>query len=144
MKLLVNRDGHQVKQKSCNEVKEIIYDKFSKYLTEEDKEIINEAVRIRNKLVHFELSKILKKQKSIRSKVVKGTIDSKDEPNSTLKTMERIQEGKGTPVNKDSPLIGLCLEFIFNPERTQELNETLNKATNIVEQIINKSSIEIK
>ena len=144
MKLLVYRNDFQVKQESCKGVKNIMYDKFSTHFTKEDKEIIDEAVWIRNKLVHFELSEILKKQEFIPSQVVKGTIDSKDAPNSTLKTIERIQEGKGTPVNKDSPLIGLCLEFIFNPERTQELNETLNKATNIVEQVINKSSIEIK
>ena len=48
---------------ACSKVKEEMYSKFSEYFTEKDKKIMDEAVWIRNKLVHFELHEILKKTK---------------------------------------------------------------------------------
>ena len=141
MKLLVNRDGSKVKQKLCSEVKKIMYDKFSEYFTKEDKKIIDEAVWIRNKLVHFEFSEILKKQKSLQSVVVTETIDPKDS-NNILEAIKKMSEGKSRPVNENSSLFGLCLEFDSNYKRIQELNGILDKAINIVNQIVIESNTD--
>ena len=136
MKLLVNRDGSKVKQTSCSAIKTTMYNKFSEHFTKEDREIIDSAVWIRNKLIHFELSEILKKQ-NFQSVVVKETIDPKDS-NSILKAIKKMEEGKSSPVNENSSLFGLCLEFDWNDKRIQELNDALDKAANIVTGIIKR------
>ena len=143
MKLLVNRDGSKVKQKSCSTVKKIMYKKFSEYFTKEDKKIIDEAIWIRNRLVHFEFSEILKKQKSVQSVVVTETIDPKDS-NNILKAIKKMAGGKSRSVNENSSLLGLCLEFDSNYERIQKLNNLLDKATDIVTQVVIDSNKKVK
>ena len=139
MKLLVNKDGSKVTQKSCSEVKKIMYDKFSKYFKKEDKKIIDEAVWIRNKLVHFEFSEIFKKQGSIQSVVVEETIDPKDSSN-IPEAMKKMSEGKSYSVNEKSSFFGLCLEFNLNYKRIQELKVILDKATEIVTCVVAQSA----
>ena len=139
MRLLVNRDGSKVKRKRCSKVKEIMYDKFSEYFTKEDKEIIDEAMWICNKSVHFEFSEIFKKQKSIPSVVVTESVNPKDS-NNILKAIKKMSEGKSQSVNENSSLFGLCLEFVSNYGRIQELNDILDKAINIVTRVVAEST----
>ncbi len=143
IKLLLDRDKNEVKGMSCSKVKDIIYNKYSEYFDEENKKIIDEAVWIRNKLVHFEFSEIFKKQKSIPSVVVTETVNPKDS-NNILAAIKKISEGKSRSVNANSSLFGLCLEFVSNYGRIQELNDILDKAINIVKQVIIKSTEKIK
>ena len=131
IKLLLSKNKYEVKRKTCSEVKNIIYDKFSKHLTIEDKQIIDEAVWIRNKLVHFEFSEILRKQKSIQSMVIEKSVDPKN-ADKIFEAITKMMEGKGNPVNEESSLYGQHLEFSSNPMRIQELNGILDKAIDIV------------
>lgn len=94
---------------------------------------------MRHKLVHFEFSEIFKRQESIQSVVVEETIDPKDFSN-ILEAMKKMSEGKSHPVNENSSLFGLCLEFDLNYERIQELKDILDKAANIVTRVVTQSS----
>ena len=143
IKLLLSQKKFKVKGTACSEVKSIMYDKFSEYLDGKNKKIIDEAVRIRNKLVHFELREILKKQKSIHSIVVSETADPKN-TSSIIEAMKKISEGKSNPVNEESSLYGQYLELSLNPIRIQKLNDMLDKAIDIVTRIVIESNKKVK
>ena len=136
IKLLLDRDGHNIKKNSCSKAKEIMYKKYSKYILPKDKQIIDEAVWTRNKLVHFEFPEILKKQKDIYSRVKGFSVDK----NSVLESIENAYKGKNSPVNEKSSLFGQFLELGNNPERIRELDNILNKAIEIINRIIIKSA----
>lgn len=143
IKLLLSQKKFKVKGTTCSEVKNIMYDKFSEYLTEKNKKIIDDAVWIRNKLVHFELREILKKQKSIHSVVVSETTDPKN-ASSIIEAMKKISEGKSNPVNEESSLYGQYLEFSLNSIRVQKLNDILDEAIDVVTRIVIESNKKIK
>jgi len=133
IKLLLSRDNHEIKKRSsCSEAKQLMYDKYSKYICEEDREIIDNAVWVRNKLVHFELHEIFSNQEHIQSKVVSKTVGPND---SVIEVVKDIQDGKANPVNKGSSLYGQYLELGRNSERIEELQDVLDKAIKIIYRI---------
>ena len=135
IKLLLSRDKHKVKKESCSKARNTMYCKYSEHISDEDKKIIDEAVWIRNKLAHFELSEILKKQKSISSLAVEGTID----PDNVLQSIKNMQEGKSKSISEKSSLFGQYLELGNNPERIKALDNLLDKAIKIINRITSDS-----
>ena len=119
IKLLLSKNKYEIRGKSFSKVKNIMYDKFSEYLTKDDKQIIEKAVWIRNRLVHFELHAILENQQSISSVVSMKTVDPKD--NSILKIMEKMSEEKSNPINKDSPLYGSVFRILFKSHENPKI-----------------------
>ena len=54
--------------------------------------------------------------------------------------MEKILEGKGSPINEDSSLYGQYLELSNNPERIKELDNLLDKAIKIITHIVDSTA----
>ena len=136
MKLLLSRDKNEIKKESCSDVKKLIFDQYLKYLDEKDKKSINDAVNLRNNLVHFNFYKILEEQSSIPSKVtgIKVNLDP-----SILKRISEGLAGKNTPVDKDSNLYGQYLEIGSNGERIQKMMSVLDDAIKIITRVTNES-----
>ena len=52
----------------------------------------------------------------------------------------KVKRKRCSKVNENSSLFGLCLEFVSNYGRIQELNDTLDKAINIVTRVVAEST----
>jgi len=143
MKLLLSREENEVRRMSCSKVKNMMYNKYSKYLDEKDKNIIEQAIWVRNKMTHFEFSEILEKQQFIPSKVAQETFDHTDS-NSIHQAIEKMMEGKSSFINENSCLYGQYLEFSSNPTRIQKLNSILDQAIHIVTRIVIESNKKTK
>ena len=139
IKLLLNRDKNKVKEMSCSKVKGMMYNKYSEYFDKKDKKIIEDAISLRNQLVHFELHKIFKKQKSIPSKVILRKVKPED---SVRETMKKMSEREGNPIDEDSPLYGQYVELSNNPERIKLLDNLLDKAIKIITRITETTALK--
>ncbi len=135
MKLLLSRDKTKTKKMMCSKVRDLFFDKYSDYLDEKDRKSIEEAVNLRNNLVHFNFHKILEKQSNMPSKVT--GIKVKD--HSILKKILEGLKGKNTPVDKDSSLFGQYLEIGSNGERIQKMIPVLDNAIKIITRVTNES-----
>ena len=140
IKLLLSRDKNEFKSMSCSKVKNMMYNKYPEYFDKENKKIIEDAVWIRNKLVHFELHEIFKKQKTIQSVVREGNVEPE---NSVSETLIKMLDGGGSPINEDSSLYGQYAEYASNNERIKSLNNILDKAINIINQVFIKLNEKI-
>ena len=138
IKLLLDRGKYRIKGKTCSRVKNMMYNEFSEYFTKEDKKSIDEAVWVRNKLIHFELHEILKKQKSIESKTVLEPVNKRN----ILESIKNIFKGKNKIVSEKNFLYGQYLELSSNSIRLRELKDILDKAINIITRVTDQSNKE--
>lgn len=147
IKLLLSRDGYNIKGKSCNEAKKIMYTEYSKYFSDEDRKSIDKATWFRNKLVHFELKEVFKNQKNIPSITLEETIDIKKK-NSTIQMIynciKRIVSKESQAVGKNSSLFGQYVELGTNYHRFKEIQNCLDKAIRIVTKITSNNEIAIE
>lgn len=139
IKLLLSRDGYNINGKSCNKAKKIMYQKYSKYFSDEGKKNIDKATWLRNKLVHFELREILAEQSNISSITREGNLNL----NNVLHSIKKFFK-KNKAVDKDSFLFAQYFELGKNSERLKLLHDCIDEAIRIVTKIASNNKITIE
>lgn len=116
IKLLILRDDPKIsksKIESCKELQKTVFEKYNDHLSQEDKKVIKKAVYLRNRIVHFEFSKLLKKKNQTDIILINGT-------------------NKGKPVYENSSFYEQWLTFAYNPTRLKDIENSINKALDII------------